>query len=74
MADEFKPGDVVQVKSGGLEMTVDWVGTDTYTNDPVVSCIWTVNNKREVGKFPPHTLELVTHETGSVRIGRIRRR
>ena len=59
MADEFKPGDTVKIKSGGPIMTVDWAGPDSLTNDPTVVCVWIVDGKKTTDKFPPHTLEHV---------------
>jgi len=54
MADEFKIGDVVQLKSGGPKMTVTLVADDYGT--PMVWCIWFVGTKEQTGKFPPDAL------------------
>jgi uncharacterized protein YodC (DUF2158 family) len=58
MAEKFKVGDTVQLKSGGPKMTV----TDT-KRDPVnlidedsIECMWFAGAKREVGRFPPAAL------------------
>jgi uncharacterized protein YodC (DUF2158 family) len=56
MAEDFKIGDVVQLKSGGPKMTVTSVGTDHYSQEPVVSCVWFAENKESRGKFPPDAL------------------
>ena len=58
MADEFKIGDVVQLKSGGPKMTVTLVADDYGT--PMVWCIWFVGTKEQTGKFPPDALARVT--------------
>jgi uncharacterized protein YodC (DUF2158 family) len=55
MADEFKVGDIVQLKSGGPEMTVTVVG-DHY-GTPTVWCVWFVGTKQEKGDFPSGALK-----------------
>jgi uncharacterized protein YodC (DUF2158 family) len=56
MAEEFKIGDVVQLKSGGPKMTVTSVGVEHYSEKPVVSCVWFVETKESRGNFPPDAL------------------
>jgi uncharacterized protein YodC (DUF2158 family) len=47
---EFKPGDLVQLKSGGPKMTVQ-------TEDRgVVKCQWFAGTKLESGLFSPDSL------------------
>lgn len=57
---EFKPGDVVQLKSGGSPMTVERVGTHNGTQEETVWCVWkeTVGKREEVHRetFSPATL------------------
>jgi len=57
---EFKPGDVVQLKSGGPLMTVSSVGNDAMTKRPRVWCVWFVKEKgvetKKDGPFTPETL------------------
>lgn len=58
MADEkgFKIGDIVKLKSGGPDMTVQTVpakGANYY------SCQWFAGKKLEYGRFPGSSLELV---------------
>ncbi len=36
---DFAPGDVVCLKSGGIDMTVESIGEDLQGN-PVVKCVW----------------------------------
>jgi uncharacterized protein YodC (DUF2158 family) len=57
MADEFKAGDIVQVKSGGPKMTVREIGTAN--GMPTVWCIWFEDKKRVKGTFPPALLKLL---------------
>ena len=71
MADDFKPGELVQLKSGGPIMTVDWVGEDAMTHYPSVACVWIEGNKKYGEKFSPHILEHYKPPS-SVRVGRIR--
>jgi len=46
MADKFKIGDIVQLRSGGPKMTV------TAVLDPVVHTAWFAGSKKETGAFP----------------------
>jgi uncharacterized protein YodC (DUF2158 family) len=55
MANEFKPGDVVRLISGGPLMTVDEVAEDN--GKPMVYCIWVIGDKKMTDNFPPHTLK-----------------
>jgi len=56
MANEFKSGEVVQLKSGGPDMTVDFVNDILQT----VTCSWFVNKKRQTDSFPPTSLKPVS--------------
>ena len=60
MADAVTPkvGDVVQVKSGGPEMTVSSQGTGPYVGQ--LYCVWMDGNgKKCTGSFDPATLKVV---------------
>ena len=70
MANEFKPGDIVQLKSGGPKMTVKWAGQGALTKEDTVACMWFVGSKQEEGAFPPEALELATERATSVRLQR----
>jgi uncharacterized protein YodC (DUF2158 family) len=50
MAEEIKAGDVVQLKSGGPEMTVTEVGLDGFEK-PTVWVVWFEKNKKESDAF-----------------------
>ena len=54
MADEFKKGDVVQLKAGGPKMTVLIVRTFTGTTQ--VDCEWLVDDKPQRSSYPPEAL------------------
>ena len=63
MTDEstdFKPGDVVVLKSGAQPMTVERVGLADMTQEETVFCVWkeTVGKREEVRRegFVPATL------------------
>jgi uncharacterized protein YodC (DUF2158 family) len=56
MNGQIKAGDVVQLKSGGPEMTVNFVENDSGTE--VAACSWFINNKKESSRFPVVTLKL----------------
>jgi uncharacterized protein YodC (DUF2158 family) len=48
---EFRIGDVVQLKSGGPRMTVDFVDTHG-----ALTCIWFEGQERRSQSFQPETL------------------
>ena len=52
--NEFKIGDIVKLKSGGPEMTVQKAPTDTST---YYQCQWFAGKKLESGVFPEGSLE-----------------
>ena len=60
MADKFKHGDLVKLKSGGPAMTVDWTPSDP---DSIgrphgdYRCIWFKGATKESGRFDEHLLE-----------------
>jgi uncharacterized protein YodC (DUF2158 family) len=53
---EFKPGDVVVLKSGGPKMTVEQIGNNNFDR-PTVWCDWFEGNKKVSDTFPPTSLE-----------------
>jgi uncharacterized protein YodC (DUF2158 family) len=55
--NEFKPGDVVVLKSGGPKMTVSMTGDDSFQR-PTVWCDWFERDKKVSDTFPPTSLEL----------------
>jgi uncharacterized protein YodC (DUF2158 family) len=57
MAINFKVGDVVRLKSGGPDMTVNAVGVGI-CNDQVY-CVWFDGKKKGGESFPPEALEAV---------------
>ncbi|MFM0695632.1 DUF2158 domain-containing protein [Paraburkholderia graminis] len=57
MAQKFKRGDIVQLKSGGPEMTVNDV-PDEYNYH--YHCQWFAGKKLESGNFPADSLKAVT--------------
>jgi uncharacterized protein YodC (DUF2158 family) len=46
MAEKFKIGDIVQLKSGGPKMTI------TKVLDEFVHTAWFAGSKKEIGTFP----------------------
>lgn len=52
MANEFKAGDIVYLKSGGPAMTVSWVDTQNGR----VTCQWFAEHNRNEEIFYPETL------------------
>ncbi len=58
MADEFAPGDVVMLKSGGPVMTAGKSGD--YNGEQKVFCEWFDDKQvRQTGTFPPYMLKKV---------------
>lgn len=57
MSISFKVGDIVQLRSGGPEMTVRTI--PTATNDHY-NCQWFAGKKLEHGSFPEDSLKPVT--------------
>lgn len=56
MAQTFKIGDIVALKSGGPEMTVQGAGGATN----YYRCQWFAGKKLESGQFPADSITLVT--------------
>lgn len=56
-AENFKPGDVVQLKSGGPRMTVTETGRDIAQRE-MVYCVWFEGKIKKEDAFPPATLGL----------------
>jgi uncharacterized protein YodC (DUF2158 family) len=55
---EFKPGDIVRLKSGGPPMVVDEV--EKKANIVIVACLWFDEAQLEDGEFSPASLVPVT--------------
>jgi len=58
---DFKVGDVVVLKSGGPNMTIEKIGPRNSTNaENVIHCVWFVNlqgdEQLKNGEFVPETL------------------
>jgi uncharacterized protein YodC (DUF2158 family) len=52
---EFKVGDIVQLKSGGPEMTI----TNPNAYGYKIECYWFAGKKQESANFPPDSLKRV---------------
>ena len=64
MAD-IKEGNIVRLKSGGVQMTVDSIDEDG------ANCVWQNGNHTLRELFRVHTLELASKQDGiSVKLGR----
>lgn len=64
MAESFKVGEVVKLKSGGLKMTVCEVDGNNIT------CSWTQDKKVESSTFPSAALEIAKMGISAVAISR----
>ena len=73
---DFKPGDLVQVKSGGPVMTVEKTGTSATFGEDFVSCVWfeKVGNKQiaQDRSFAPALLEKIEKAGTSAPVGILR--
>lgn len=58
MGEEFKAGDVVELKSGGPKMTVKQTGKAATTCRFMVWCDWFDGQKKMSESFPPESLIL----------------
>lgn len=53
---KLKAGDVVQLKSGGPKMTIQWIGKD-YGDVIMALCQWFDGKELKDGKFSPDQLK-----------------
>ena len=58
MAEQFKPGDVVRLKSGGPKMTVEQVAEAAMTGKMAVWTVWFEGTKKLSSTFVPDALEI----------------
>jgi uncharacterized protein YodC (DUF2158 family) len=58
MSEQFKAGDVVQLKSGGPVMTVNKTGNKSMGGPFTVWCSWFEGEKKMNDDFPPESLKL----------------
>jgi uncharacterized protein YodC (DUF2158 family) len=61
MATELKPGDIVQLRSGGPRMTVESIDNYSYSGTPEMKarCTWFEGTKRQEALFVLAALEKV---------------
>lgn len=57
---EIKAGSLVQLKSGGPLMTVNFVENSSGTEE--ASCSWFVKDKKENSRFPVTSLKLIPED------------
>ncbi len=62
MAEEFRKGDVVKLKSGGPLMTVSNIGE--YLGEQKVWCVWFEKTKKFEETFAPEVLAIAGSPTG----------
>ena len=55
----FKPGDVVTLKSGGPKMTIERIDTFSFSNKPLIACTWFNGNVEKHRNFSPEVLKAV---------------
>ena len=56
----FQIGNIVKLKSGGPEMTVQSIDSDS---SPYLYCQWFAGKKLESGRFPTNSLDYVEQDT-----------
>ena len=59
MADQFKLGDVVQLKSGGPKMRVINVDQTAFGGGLKVFCVWFIGDEKREDAFEPEALKVV---------------
>lgn len=71
---EFKPGDIVQLKSGGPEMTIKHVGKQNYSDDLGVWCVWfeKVGSRQEIKEYTFDPVVLKPYESPYTSLGTLR--
>jgi uncharacterized protein YodC (DUF2158 family) len=73
---EFKPGDLVRVKSGGPVMTVEQVGKTAMLEEDAVWCVWfeKVGSKQVARKdtFAPVVLDKAEKAQAAFSVGVVR--
>jgi len=57
---EFKPGDIVVLKSGGPEMTIDKISKASYESMESAVCVWFEGKKKCSELFKLTSLELAS--------------
>lgn len=62
MSNKFEIGDVVQLNSGGVSMTVE--GYEDGIFPPIVKCVWNDKGKLMRGNFIEATLHKPEYGTG----------
>lgn len=60
MAEQFKPGDIVRLKSGGPDMTVSAIGSGVFAGE--IHCEWFSGKKHEHCWFTPAALVSVERQ------------
>ena len=55
--EEFKVGDLVRLKSGGPDMTVEMDAASNYERKGQIRCVWFEGNKKMQNDFVPGTLK-----------------
>ena len=54
---QFKKGDVVELKSGGMKMTVSKVNEANADGDIMIACVWFDKGKQDGGLFDSSLLQ-----------------
>lgn len=68
MSEEFKPGDVVQLKSGGPKMTVKKI--EMWNSVMSANCDWFENADVKYELFPVTSLKKVEESAPAVRVAK----
>jgi uncharacterized protein YodC (DUF2158 family) len=61
---QFRVGDVVQLKSGGPDMTVSHI-----LPSGNMFCVWFDGSEKREETFPPEGLHLAETENGAMKVG-----
>jgi uncharacterized protein YodC (DUF2158 family) len=61
---QFRVGDVVQLNSGGPEMTISFI-----LPTGKVFCVWFDGSEKREETFPPEAIQLVERENEALKVG-----
>jgi len=64
MAEQFKAGDVVHLKSGSPDMTIENVGKTAFSDTESVWCVWFDGKKQMRDTFALEAVEVVPKSSG----------
>jgi uncharacterized protein YodC (DUF2158 family) len=62
--EQFRPGDLVRLRSGGPSMTIESVGISSFTEEPTVFCVWFDGKMKQRDNFAAEAVEATPKPSG----------